>query len=334
MGNGGDLVCHVHHIRCLNGGIRAAAHGSAHISTGQHRGIVDAVAHKQHRTVLLPQLGQSGQLALRQQPGEDLLDARFFCHCPGALIPVACEHGAADAHTLQGGDGLPGVFLQGISQLQPAGEAAVNSHKHNSAICRDAFRHFHAEALHQPSIAAKHLMPVRTAPDAAACQLFQVFCRHGGDPPLCGVGEDTRGNGMGGMLLPGSAQAEHLLRALHLLHPELPFCHRTGFIQSGNFNTRQRFNGKTALEQDAHAATLADAGEKGQRHTEHQSTGAAHYQKRKSGIDPIVPLPGEDGGDHRRQHCRSHHNGGVDPGKPGDEPVDLRLACRGGFHCP
>ena len=41
----GGLVVHEHHVGSLDGSITAqASHGNAHIGTGQHRGVVDAIA--------------------------------------------------------------------------------------------------------------------------------------------------------------------------------------------------------------------------------------------------------------------------------------------------
>ena len=116
----GDLqgvVVHQHHVRRFNGGIGAhGAHGDADIGAGQHRGIVDAVAHE-------------GQLAVRRcfssastcatlSAGSSslwyLVHAQFSGHVVGHLArlsPVSMTVFSTPA-CLQGGNGLFGVGLR------------------------------------------------------------------------------------------------------------------------------------------------------------------------------------------------------------------------------
>ena len=93
----GDLqgvVVHQHHVRRLNGGIGAhGTHGDADIGTGQHRGIVDAVAHEGQLAVGVAQQAlHLRHLIRRQQLTVYLVHAQFSGHVVGHPPDIAGEH--------------------------------------------------------------------------------------------------------------------------------------------------------------------------------------------------------------------------------------------------
>ena len=152
-----------------------------------------------------------------------------------------------------------------------------------------------------------------------------------------GRGQDADADGMGGILFTDGGHFQHLLgihsfQGINLLQNKVALGDGTGFVHHHSLDIFHGFQRDTALEEDALFGTGADAGKEGQRHTEHQGTGTADDQEGQGGIDPVAPVAGEEGGQNGGGQSQSHHHRGIDPGKPGDEPVNFGLAGGGIFH--
>ena len=102
--NGSRHVCqptfHQYNICCINGNVCSGADRNTHISSGQCRCIVDAVADHCH-FAQCGQLPNDGFLAVRQYAGNDMIDTSLFSDRPGGLFIVAGEHDHLNAHALQ-----------------------------------------------------------------------------------------------------------------------------------------------------------------------------------------------------------------------------------------
>ncbi len=181
-------------------------------------------------------------------------------------------------------------------------------------------------------------MPQRTSlavqlrPDAPPGQLLQLLGTAQLHIPCLGRRDDALGNGMGGLLLAVGANLQQLVAAHDFLHGKVALGDGAGLIHDDGLDLAHGLHGLAALKEDPPLAARADTGEEGQRHTENQRAGAAHDQEGQSGVHPFAPVAGDEGGDDRRQHGGAYYDGGVDPGKAGDEAVDLGLAGGGVFH--
>ena len=133
-------------------------------------------------------------------------------------------------------------------------------------------------------------------------------------------------------MLAVGANLQQLVAAYDFLHGKVALGDGAGLIHDDGLDLAHGFHGLAALKEDPPLAARADTGEESQRHAENQRAGAAHDQEGQSGVHPFAPVAGNEGGDDRRQHGGAYYDGGVYPGKAGDEAVDLGLAGGGVFH--
>ena len=93
-GDFGGLIVHQHHIRRLDGGIAAkTAHGNADVGAGQHRGIVDTVAHKgQLAGLLFQQLLHAAHLIGGQQLSMEFIQSQLRSYGLRHRRGIASEH--------------------------------------------------------------------------------------------------------------------------------------------------------------------------------------------------------------------------------------------------
>ncbi len=272
-----------------------------------------------------------GQLFLGQKLGVDFLDAYGIGHGVGGFGPVAGEHGGADTHGLGLGDGFGGTVFDGVRNQDVAQVPAALGNDDLSAVgFGDVGRQVDGESIHQLAVAAEDFFAVNRGTDAVTGDFLQGIGR--GQGQSLGGCDDAAGDGVGGGLLAGGAQGQQALIADYLLDGEIALGDGAGLIHDHHLGLAHGFHHRAALEQDALLAAGTDAGEEGQRHAENQSAGAAHDQKRQGRIDPVAPVAGEQGGDYGDGRGGGHHDGGVDSGEAGDEPVQLGLASGGIFH--
>ena len=122
------------------------------------------------------------------------------------------------------------------------------------------------------------------------------------------------------------------LGCLQGLQYEITLGHGAGFIHNHGLNMLQSLHSHATLEQDAILGASADTTEKGQGYAEHQSAGTADDEEGQRCIDPFLPIPCKQGGNHSHRHCRSYYKGSVNTGKASNETVDGWLGGSGIFY--
>ena len=142
---------------------------------------------------------------------------------------------------------------------------------------------------------------------------------------------------MGGYCFHISAKLQNLgfIRAggrHYFLHNKIAFGNGAGFIHYNGVYVFKCFHYGAALKQNAVARPRADAGEKCQRHAEHQCAGAAYYKKGQRRVNPVLPVAGNIARHKRRKRCHNNHKGSIYPCKAGNKAVNLRFGSRCVFH--
>ena len=99
-GNVRKPTLHQHHVRGVDGHVRARADGDARVCGGERRCVVDAVAHHGDPAPGL-QAADGVGLALGQHARDHLVHAGLRADGPRRALVVAGEHHHADAHVLQ-----------------------------------------------------------------------------------------------------------------------------------------------------------------------------------------------------------------------------------------
>ena len=231
---------------------------------------------------------------------------------------------------MQQSHSLSGFRLHGVGKKDPSGIYPVHSHQNRSSLFRGKVGDLHVETLQKRFCATQNLLSLCLPPDAVAGDLLQKRARRDGNALLLSKRENTLGNGVGGGGLAGSAKRKHL--AVHLLYPEITFGQSAGFVHGNHLDAGQGLHGNTVLKENALFTASTHTGEEGQRHAEYQRAGTAHNQKTDGGIQPVIPVTGEKGGDYGSSRRGQNYDRRVNTGKPGDEPVNFRLACSSGLH--
>ena len=344
------LVIHQHHVRRLDGGVAAqAAHGDADVGAGQHRGVVDAVAHKgQLAGLLLQQLFHPGHLVGRQQLRVVFVQPQGIRHGVGHLLGVAGEHDRLfHAQGLQSGDGVLGVRLGQVGDDNMPGVEAVDGHVDDGAR-QFTGQPVHVLPLHQAAVAHAHGAAVHLGHDAVAGDLLHVSHPAGLHFLFAGFPLGHR-NGMGGILLRQGGIFQHLV--LHKARlgmdggdGEGAAGQGTGLVEHHGVRLGQLFQIVAALHQDAALGGAADAAEKAQGHGDHQCAGAGDDQEGQGTVEPFRPGGArqegggysqhrqQNGGDQEQSQGGIHHAGGVILGKAGDELLADRFFLAGIFH--
>ena len=111
-------------------------------------------------------------------------------------------------------------------QHQPAKKLAVFGDIH---LCAGCLRHLDAVTCHQFFVAAEDLSAIYHSADAMAGDLFYRFWLR--KRPFSGGRQNTRGDGVGGMLFTGGAEGQNILAAHDLLHGKIALGNCTGLIQ-------------------------------------------------------------------------------------------------------
>ena len=339
LGDLHGIVVHQHHVGGLDGGIAAhGAHGDADIGTGQHRRIVDAVAHEgQAGLAALPgqQLLHLGHLVAGQQLAADLVHTQLRRHFIGHPLGVAGQHdGLFHAGALQGGDGRLGVGLYHVGDNDVSGVLAVHGHVDDGAYAV-ALVEGDAQPGHQLAVAGGHLMAVHYGLDAVAADLLDIR------DPVTVDGSAIRllqalADGVGGGAL-GQGGVFQQLVLVHLVvvdggDLEHALGQGAGLVKDHTFGVGQLLQIVGALDEDALAAGAADAGEEAEGDADDQGAGTADHQEGQGTVDPVRPLglhpqhqtaQGEQDAQHR---CRGAHRRGIHPGEPGDKGLGAGFA--------
>ena len=207
------IVIHQDHIGGLDGGVGAhGSHGDADVGAGEHRRIVDAVAHEGQLALAVGGLLGGVQqrlhflhLVLGKQLGMHLVDTELRGHGLGHVGAVAGEHDRLlHAGRAQIGDGRRRLGLHGVGNKNVAGVGGVHGHVQYGAhgIGGGAGDMVSGHKLVVPHI---YLLAVDFRFHATAADLF-----HAGDAGVIEVapegGAHRGGDGVGGV---GLGQGRH-----------------------------------------------------------------------------------------------------------------------------
>ena len=88
-----------------------------------------------------------------------------------------------------------------------------------------------------------------------------------------------------------------------------------------------------SLHQNTGPGGAADAAEEGEGHRDHQGAGTGHHQEVEGPLDGVQPAHlSEQGREEGQGHGGQHHDGGIPPGKAGNEMLRLGLSAAGVLH--
>ena len=107
---------------------------------------------------------------------------------------------------------------------------------------------------------------------------------------------------MGGRALtPGSHSQQlrlaHAVGRQDMLNGEHAPGQGAGLIHDDGLYIADSLHRAAALKENILLGAQADAGKESQRHAEHQCAGAGDDQEGQGGLDPVIPVSGDDGGD-------------------------------------
>ena len=104
---------HQDHICCIDSHIRSGTNGNAQISPCQGGGVIDAITHHSHFTMLL-ELTDNRLFSVRQDPSDHMINAGLLRDGLGRTLVITSEHDHLDAHVPQLLNRLRAVFLDDI----------------------------------------------------------------------------------------------------------------------------------------------------------------------------------------------------------------------------
>ena len=116
-----ETALHQHHIRRVDGHIRARTDRNADVGTRQRRCVVDAVA-DHGDLALFPECPNHGLLAVRQHTRHDFVDTRLLTNGLGRLLVVAGQHDHMDAELFKLCDCRRAVLLHRVRDRDHAEE--------------------------------------------------------------------------------------------------------------------------------------------------------------------------------------------------------------------
>ena len=176
--DGAEVGLHEHDIRRLDSCIGAAAHRRADVRARKYGSVIDAVTDEHDRAVLVADFAERAQLILRQQLRVHLVDADRLRHGVRACLTVAGQHGGRKALRLHAADGLLGVRLYRVRDVDMAEEAAAQRKKHLGAARRAVVAgKVDAVAVHELYVAAEQLFALERCLNALAGLFADVFDR-------------------------------------------------------------------------------------------------------------------------------------------------------------
>ena len=130
------IAVEVDHVAGLARRHRAGIHGHAHVSLGQRRGIVRAVAAHGDELALGLLLADQVQLVLGRCLRQEIVHPGFGCDGGGGQRIVARDHDGADAHAAQLGEALADTALHDVFQMDEPEQAPVSGDGKRRPACR------------------------------------------------------------------------------------------------------------------------------------------------------------------------------------------------------
>ena len=149
---------------------------------------------------------------------------------------------------------------------------------------------------------------------------------------------DGFGDGVGGINFGSRRQGQqfipvHIPMDQDVPYFEFPFRNGAGFIHHRRFHFGNDFHHRAPFEEDTGLGSGTDTGKEGQGNGNDKGTGAGNDEEREGRINAFFPIPAKEEGrnEGHRQGNEDHHRR-INPGEPGNEPVDFWLAGYRIFH--
>ena len=270
----------------------------------------------------MPQVLQRLQLFLRQQLTARPVQPQLGGNGLGGLPAVAGEHDLLlHPQRPQLPHRLRRVLLHGIPEHQSPQIPAVGGHEDLGP------RHVHLR--HRNGEAPQIIRPARQNPAAPPER------RHPPAGQLPYLGSILWSVGTGGQKglshrVVGAAFRRrrgrkerffrHPLRRKNFHHRELSLSEGSGLVKGGDLCPGQSVQEVAALHQNAPAGGSAHPGEETEGHGNHQSAGTGDHQEAQGVVDAVPPgIDSQHRRDHGDPHRQGADDGGIDPGKAGNE---------------
>ena len=288
-GHIGKAALHQHHVRRVDGHVGARADGDADIRPGQGRGIVDAVAHHGHLSLLL-QLADDALLAVREHTGDDLVHAGLGADGLGGALVVSGEHDHSDAHVPHLPDSLGAVLLDDIGHGDNAHQLLVLAEEQGRLTLLRQLLRLGLDGggdlrlgLDELQVAGGELGAVELGGDAVAGQSLELGDLVGLHVPLLAFLHNGPGQGVLTLLLQGQGQAEELLLTdagggQNICYLGLAAGDGAGLVQGNNVHFPGLLQGGGGFEQDAVLGAHAVAHHDSHRSRQTQGAGTADDQ--------------------------------------------------------
>ena len=340
---------HQDHIRRVNGHIRTGTDGDARIRPGQGRGIVDAVTHHGY-LALGSQRTDHRLLALRQDPGNDLIHTGLGADGLGSALVVAGEHHHPDAHIPQLGDGLGAVLLDGVRHTDHADKPAVQCKEQGGLSLLGKLRRPGLRFLgnfrlgfYKGQTAAHQLLSVQKCFQAVTGQGRKIRNGLGLKPPAAALLQNGLCQGMLAFAFQGQGQLQKVVLLKSRLRDQV--CDLggscgdgSGFVQHHDLGLSGLLQGDGILKEDAVLGPYPVSHHNGHRRGKAQGAGTADDQNGNApgqgkGKVPAQKQPHQGGHNGDADHPRNKHpgdpvrdfgNGSLGGGGIGDHFDDLR----------
>ena len=133
------VVVEQHHIGTVARHVGAARHGNRYVGRGQHRRIVDAVAHHQYFSALPLQRFHISQLVFRRSFGLRCIQPQFGGQRFHRGGTVAAQHVQAQALLFQNGQHVAHAFFHFVGQQKGRLKTGLIAQIHEAAAVLDSF---------------------------------------------------------------------------------------------------------------------------------------------------------------------------------------------------
>ena len=289
----------------------------------------------------------------------DFVNARRLGNKFRTVLGIAGEHGGDNALLANLSDGFHRILFQGVGNDDVADEFAVSGNQHLRAEADFLpLGQVNPMGFQQLPVAAEELAQGGVRRNSLTGNFLKIGGLFDGNALFLGGGDDAHGDGVGGEQLTAGGHGQKLAFADAFpggkrgLNHEVALGDGAGFVHDHGLDAAQRLDCIAALEENVLLGGGADAGEEGQGHAENQRAGTGDDQEGQSGedgggaggtaqdgfrtgigrVNEEVPAGNQEGQHQRHHQSADNHGGGVHPGKPGDEFVDIGFIGGGVFH--
>ena len=315
-----QAALHQHHVRRVDGHIRARTDGNADVGPGQGGRVVDAVAHHGDLALLL-QLTNDAFLALGQNACDDLIHARLRADGSGRAFVIAGEHDHMQAHVLQLPNRAGAVLLDHVRHGDHTQQLSVPAEEQRRF---SGFGQFFRLLLHflrnlcppfdKAGAAAAEGLPVPNSRQPVAGKRLK-FCDLVSDQT---VRLRSFQNGPGQRMLALCLQRKGVFQQLPFVnagdgqkirHPWLAGGDGAGLVQRHNLDTARFFQRSGCFEQNAVFGSQAAAYHDRHRGSQTQRAGTADDQHGNAARQRIAHFPAQQQPDNSGDHGDGNDRG-------------------------